>query len=94
MGFGTTPTFTPEGLRPQPFAVRLFVASTADGYTVMPGGLAMAVALFLGLAAGTLLMVRMLVSMPAQVAAGSAGWPVRQGTGVPPRAAKPLMIAC
>jgi uncharacterized circularly permuted ATP-grasp superfamily protein/uncharacterized alpha-E superfamily protein len=44
MGFGTTPTFTPEGLRPQPFAVRLFVASTADGYTVMPGGLAMAVA--------------------------------------------------
>src|SRR5205085_1752957 len=28
MGFGTAPTFTPEGLRPQPFAVRLFVAST------------------------------------------------------------------
>jgi uncharacterized circularly permuted ATP-grasp superfamily protein/uncharacterized alpha-E superfamily protein len=44
IGFGTTPTFTPEGLRPQPFAVRLFVASTADGYTVMPGGLAMEVA--------------------------------------------------
>jgi uncharacterized circularly permuted ATP-grasp superfamily protein/uncharacterized alpha-E superfamily protein len=44
IGFGTTPTFTPEGLVPQPFAVRLFVAATADGFTVMPGGLAMAVA--------------------------------------------------
>jgi uncharacterized alpha-E superfamily protein len=43
-GFGTTPTFTSEGLRPQPFAVRLFVASTAEGYAVMPGGLAMQVA--------------------------------------------------
>jgi uncharacterized circularly permuted ATP-grasp superfamily protein/uncharacterized alpha-E superfamily protein len=44
IGFGTTPTFTPEGLVPQPFAVRLFMAATADGFTVMPGGLAMAVA--------------------------------------------------
>jgi uncharacterized alpha-E superfamily protein len=44
VGFGTTPTFTSEGLRPQPFAVRLFVASTAEGYAVMPGGLAMQVA--------------------------------------------------
>jgi uncharacterized circularly permuted ATP-grasp superfamily protein/uncharacterized alpha-E superfamily protein len=44
VGFGTTPAFTSEGLRPQSFAVRLFVASTADGYTVMPGGLAMEVA--------------------------------------------------
>lgn len=44
MGFGTTPTFTPEGLRPQPFAVRLFVAAGAEGYAVMPGGLAMEVA--------------------------------------------------
>ena len=32
-----------QGLVPQPFAVRLFVAATADGFTVMPGGLAMAI---------------------------------------------------
>ena len=43
IGFGTTPAFTPQGLVPQPFAVRLFVASTADGFMVMPGGLAMAI---------------------------------------------------
>ncbi len=43
IGFGTTPAFTPQGLVPQPFAVRLFVAATADGFTVMPGGLAMAI---------------------------------------------------
>ena len=43
IGFGTTPAFTPQGLVPQPFAVRLFVASTTDGFTVMPGGLAMAI---------------------------------------------------
>ncbi len=41
IGFGTTPAFTPQGLVPQPFAVRLFVAASADGFTVMPGGLAM-----------------------------------------------------
>jgi uncharacterized circularly permuted ATP-grasp superfamily protein/uncharacterized alpha-E superfamily protein len=44
IGFGTTPMLTSEGLVPQPFAVRLFVAATADGFTVMPGGLAMGVA--------------------------------------------------
>jgi len=43
IGFGTTPAFSPQGLTPQPFAVRLFVAGTADGLTVMPGGLAMAI---------------------------------------------------
>ena len=43
IGFGTTPAFTAQGLVPQPFAVRLFVAATADGFTVMPGGLAMAI---------------------------------------------------
>ena len=43
VGFGTTPAFTAQGLVPQPFAVRLFVAATADGFTVMPGGLAMAI---------------------------------------------------
>lgn len=43
IGFGTTPAFTPQGLVPQPFAVRLFVAATDDGFTVMPGGLSMAI---------------------------------------------------
>ncbi|KAB2943211.1 MAG: circularly permuted type 2 ATP-grasp protein [Hyphomicrobium sp.] len=43
IGFGTTPAFTPQGLVPQPFAVRLFAAATSDGFTVMPGGLAMAI---------------------------------------------------
>ena len=37
------PPSRPQGLVPQPFAVRLFVASTADGFMVMPGGLAMAI---------------------------------------------------
>ena len=44
IGFGTTPAFTPAGLVPQPFALRVFVAATADGFTVMPGGLAMTIA--------------------------------------------------
>lgn len=43
IGFGTTPAFSPRGLVPQPFAVRLFVAGTSDGLSVMPGGLAMAI---------------------------------------------------
>ncbi len=43
IGFGTTPAFSPRGLVPQPFAVRFFVASTSEGLTVMPGGLAMAI---------------------------------------------------
>lgn len=41
IGFGTTPTFTPEGFVPQPFALRLFIAGGTDGFSVMPGGLAM-----------------------------------------------------
>ena len=43
IGFGTTPAFTPQGLVPQPFAVRLFAAATPEGFAVMPGGLAMAI---------------------------------------------------
>jgi uncharacterized circularly permuted ATP-grasp superfamily protein/uncharacterized alpha-E superfamily protein len=43
IGFGTTPAFTSKGLVPQPFAVRLFVAATAEGLAVMPGGLAVAI---------------------------------------------------
>src|SRR5262249_13689564 len=37
-------------------------------------------------------MVRMLVRMLAQVLAGNAGCPVRQGTGVAPNPAKPVMM--
>lgn len=41
--FGTTPTWTADGLRPAPFAVRLFLTRSRDGFTVMPGGLAMTI---------------------------------------------------
>lgn len=43
IGFGTTPSLTQDGVMPKPYAVRLFVASTANGFTVLPGGLAMTV---------------------------------------------------
>jgi uncharacterized circularly permuted ATP-grasp superfamily protein/uncharacterized alpha-E superfamily protein len=43
VGFGTLPAWTPDGLMPRPFAVRLFASSTRDGFHVMPGGLAMTV---------------------------------------------------
>jgi uncharacterized circularly permuted ATP-grasp superfamily protein/uncharacterized alpha-E superfamily protein len=40
MRLSTTPVFGAQGLRPVPFALRVFVAASADGYVVMPGGLA------------------------------------------------------
>ena len=43
VGFGTTPSLGPSGLVPKPYAVRMFVAATANGFTVLPGGLAMTV---------------------------------------------------
>lgn len=43
IGFSTAPVFTANGLQPRPFAVRLFVSRTRDGYQLMPGGLAMSV---------------------------------------------------
>ncbi|RTL71737.1 MAG: hypothetical protein EKK41_08200 [Hyphomicrobiales bacterium] len=43
IGFGTTPSLTADGIAAKPYAVRFFVASTAAGFTVMPGGLAMTV---------------------------------------------------
>ncbi|MFX9016003.1 hypothetical protein ABTN29_20155, partial [Acinetobacter baumannii] len=43
IGFGTTPSLAADGVAPKPYAVRFFVASTATGFTVMPGGLAMTV---------------------------------------------------
>jgi uncharacterized circularly permuted ATP-grasp superfamily protein/uncharacterized alpha-E superfamily protein len=43
VGFGTTPSLTPAGLVSKPYALRLFVTSTSDGFAVMPGGLAMTV---------------------------------------------------
>jgi uncharacterized circularly permuted ATP-grasp superfamily protein/uncharacterized alpha-E superfamily protein len=43
IGFSSGPVFTGTSLMPKPFAMRLFVAHTADGYQAMPGGLAMTV---------------------------------------------------
>jgi uncharacterized alpha-E superfamily protein len=43
IGFGTTPSLTPDGLVPTPYALRLFVTATSDGFAVLPGGLAMTV---------------------------------------------------
>jgi len=43
VGFGTTPSLTPGGLVPKPYAVRLFVTATANGFAALPGGLAMTV---------------------------------------------------
>lgn len=43
IGFSSAPVFTNTGLMPKPFAMRLFVTQTADGYQAMPGGLAMTV---------------------------------------------------
>jgi len=36
----TTPVIGAQGLKPVPFALRVFVAASPDGYVVMPGGLA------------------------------------------------------
>jgi uncharacterized circularly permuted ATP-grasp superfamily protein/uncharacterized alpha-E superfamily protein len=43
IGFGTTPSLTPEGLLPKPYAVRFFAAATSGGFVALPGGLAMTV---------------------------------------------------
>jgi uncharacterized circularly permuted ATP-grasp superfamily protein/uncharacterized alpha-E superfamily protein len=43
IGFGTTPSLTPAGLVPKPYALRLFVTATDGGFAVLPGGLAMTV---------------------------------------------------
>ncbi len=43
IGFSHAPAFENKGLVPRSFAVRCFVALTANGYQLMPGGLAMTV---------------------------------------------------
>jgi len=43
VGFATAPTWTPQGLTPEPFALRIFVTASKDGYTVMPGGVALTI---------------------------------------------------
>jgi uncharacterized circularly permuted ATP-grasp superfamily protein/uncharacterized alpha-E superfamily protein len=40
MTLSTVPVLDAHGLRPVPFALRVFVAAGSDGYVVMPGGLA------------------------------------------------------
>lgn len=42
-GFATAPSWAAGGLVPKPYALRVFVASTEDGYQVMPGGLALTI---------------------------------------------------
>lgn len=41
--FATAPSWSSDGLVAKPYALRLFVAATENGYTVMPGGLALTV---------------------------------------------------
>ncbi len=41
--FATAPSFDGVGLVAKPYAIRCFVASSEDGYTVLPGGLALTV---------------------------------------------------
>ena len=43
IGFSTAPAYGRQGFSAKPFAVRLFVTRTANGFQVMPGGLAMTV---------------------------------------------------
>ncbi len=40
-GFATAPAWSDEGLAPRPYALRVFVAATQDGFRVMPGGVAL-----------------------------------------------------
>ncbi|MDX2287827.1 MAG: circularly permuted type 2 ATP-grasp protein [Hyphomicrobiaceae bacterium] len=42
-GFATAPSWTADGLKPEPYALRVFVAAIDGVYTVMPGGLAITV---------------------------------------------------
>jgi uncharacterized alpha-E superfamily protein len=42
-GFATAPSWSDGGLTPEPYALRIFVAATEDGYQVMPGGLALTI---------------------------------------------------
>ena len=43
VGFGTTPSLASSGLVPKPYALRLFVTATSEGFAVLPGRLAMTV---------------------------------------------------
>ncbi|MGD9784156.1 MAG: circularly permuted type 2 ATP-grasp protein [Hyphomicrobiaceae bacterium] len=43
LDFGTTPSLRDGALQPVPFAVRLYLTRSADGFMMMPGGLAMTI---------------------------------------------------
>lgn len=43
VGYATAPAWTPEGLRPEPYALRVYVSSIGGEFSVMPGGLALSV---------------------------------------------------
>jgi uncharacterized circularly permuted ATP-grasp superfamily protein/uncharacterized alpha-E superfamily protein len=50
VGFASVPSWTAQGLKPRPFAVRLYVAQVNGAYRVMPGGIALDVGPHLGVA--------------------------------------------
>jgi len=43
VGFATTPTWSPEGLRAEPFALRVFMARINGEFRIMPGGLSLTI---------------------------------------------------
>ncbi|MEM1372018.1 MAG: circularly permuted type 2 ATP-grasp protein, partial [Pseudomonadota bacterium] len=43
VGFATAPAWTHAGLRPEPYALRVYVAAIGSEFAVMPGGLALSV---------------------------------------------------
>ncbi len=43
VGFSTMPRLTAQGLEPQSIALRLYASAARDGFSVLPGGIAMAV---------------------------------------------------
>jgi len=43
IGFATAPAWTPAGLRPEHYALRIYVSLIGDSFAVMPGGLALSV---------------------------------------------------
>lgn len=43
VGFATAPAWSEDGLRPKPFALRVFATGLKDGFQVMPGGVALTI---------------------------------------------------
>ncbi len=43
VGYATAPAWTPDGLRPEPYALRVYVSNIGGEFQVMPGGLALSI---------------------------------------------------